>query len=138
MRRGASAGIAAALVWAATEPLARRAFGTQYTDSRLVGRLVTTGRLWPLAGIAVHTLNGAAFGAVFARAGGRGWKHGVAAAELENGVLWPAMAIIDRYHPDRRSGYWPPLVSNGRVFAQEAVLHALFGAVLGALLSDRR
>jgi hypothetical protein len=55
------------------------------------------------------------------------------AAEAENLALWPGMALVDRYHPDRRSGAWPPLLRNGRVFAQEVAVHALFGAVLGAL-----
>jgi hypothetical protein len=44
------------------------------------------------------------------------------------------MAIVDRVHPDRKSGALPPLLTNGRVFAQEVVLHAVFGAVLGVLL----
>jgi hypothetical protein len=44
--------------------------------------------------------------------------------------------VIDRVHPDRRSAEWPPLLSNGRVFAYEVVVHAIFGAVLGALLSE--
>jgi hypothetical protein len=44
------------------------------------------------------------------------------------------MLLVDRYHPDRRSGAWPPLLRNRRVFAQEAAVHALFGALLGAAL----
>jgi len=47
------------------------------------------------------------------------------------------MVAVDRWHPDRRSGAWPPLLRNGRVFAQEAAVHALFGAVLGLLLPRR-
>jgi len=43
------------------------------------------------------------------------------------------MAVVDRFHPDRRSGHWPRLLGNPRVFGQEVALHALFGAVLGAL-----
>jgi hypothetical protein len=45
------------------------------------------------------------------------------------------MAVVDRHHPDRRSGAWPPLLWNRRVFAQEAALHALFGAILGSLVT---
>jgi hypothetical protein len=60
--------------------------------------------------------------------------QGVVAAQIENVALWPAMAVVDRIHPDRRSGAWPPLVRNGRVFAYEATTHALFGAALGLLL----
>lgn len=70
----------------------------------------------------------------FGRLGLRGWKAGVVAAQLENAVLWPGMAVVDRYHPDRRRGVWPPLLRNRRVFAQEVAAHAIFGAVLGGLV----
>jgi hypothetical protein len=130
-------GIAAAAVWAAAEPLVGRALGVPwYSDARLVGRALTKGHHWRPLGIAVHVGNGAMFGAVFAGLGGSGWKQGVLAAEAESFLLWPGMAAIDRIHADRRSGKWPPLFFNGRVFAYEVVVHAIFGAVLGALLSD--
>lgn len=130
-------GIAAAAVWAAAEPVVGRALGVPwYSDARLVGRTLTTGPLWRPLGIAVHLATGATFGAVFAGLGGRGWKQGVLAAEAESALLWPGMAVIDRIHLDRRSGAWPPLLGNGRVFAYEVVVHAIFGAVLGTLLSD--
>ena len=138
MRRGAVAGIVAATVWAAAEPALGRAFGTPYSDVRLLGRVVTRGRLWPVAGLALHAANGAVFGAVFERLGGRGVSRAVAAAELESLLLWPGMAVVDRVHPDRRSGYLPPLLWNGRVFAYEAATHALFGLVLGLLLREDR
>ena len=48
------------------------------------------------------------------------------------------MAIVDRVHPDRRSGYWPRLLTDRRVFVQESVMHALFGLLLGLLLPKRR
>ncbi|MDQ3669612.1 MAG: hypothetical protein M3377_04930 [Actinomycetota bacterium] len=137
MRRGMVAGIAAAAVWAAAEPLAGRIFGTPYySDLRLLGRSVTRGRLSEPIGLALHLANGAAFGAAFERAGGCGWKQGLLAAELENLGLWPGMALVDRLHPDRKSGAWPALFTNGRVFLYEAAVHALFGAVLGVLLSE--
>jgi hypothetical protein len=131
--RGALAGIAGAAAWAAAEPLAGRLFRTPYSDARLLGRPLTEGRWRPL-GIAVHLANGALFGALFERVGGRGVRQGVAAAVAENLAFWPGMAIADRLHPDRRSGDWPPLLRNGRVFAYETSLHVLFGAVLGTLL----
>lgn len=135
-RRGAAAGLVAAAAWAASEPLFSRISGTSYTDVRLLGRLATPGRWsWPV-GFAAHLVNGAAFGAAFERFGGRGWKQGVAAAQVENLLLWPGMAVIDRVHPDRRSGAWPPLLLNGRIFAQEVAVHTLFGAVLGLLVDD--
>ncbi len=137
MRRGMIPGIAAAAVWAAAEPLVGRALGVAwYSDARLLGRTLTKGPLWRPLGIVVHLANGGTFGAVFARLGGRGLKQGVLAAEAESVLLWPGMAVIDRVHADRRSGEWPPLFLNGRVFAYEVVVHAIFGVVLGALLSE--
>lgn len=130
--RGAVAGVAAAAAWIAAEPLARRALGTTYGDVRLLGRAVSE-RHWRLAGTAIHLANGASAGAAFERLGLRGWKAGVAVFQLENAAAWPLMAAVDRWHPDRRSGAWPPLLRNGRVFAQEAAVHAVFGAVLGSL-----
>lgn len=132
--RGAVAGAVAAAAWAATDPLLRRLAGTPYSDVRLLGRLATRGRGWPVAGLAIHMVNGAIFGATFERLGLRGVKAGVIAAEAENTVLWPTMAIADRIHPDRREGTWPRLVSSPRVAAHEVAGHAIFGSVLGALV----
>ena len=129
----------AAAAWAAVEPAAARLFRTPagYSDVRLLGALVTRdGARWRSAGLAVHLVNGASFGALFGAAGGRGWRQGLTAAQAENLALWPGMAVIDRLHPDRRSGAWAPLLTNGRVFAYEAAVHALFGVVLGALVRD--
>jgi hypothetical protein len=134
MLRGAAAGTAAAAAWAAAEPLVGRMFATPYSDVRLLGRVVTKGRLWPVAGLALHVANGAAFGALFERLGGRGWKQGLVAAQVENAVFWPGMALVDRLHQDRKSGAWPPLVRSCRVFAYEASVHGIYGAILGALL----
>jgi hypothetical protein len=124
----------AAATWAAAEPALRRVFRTPYTDVRLLGAPISR-RHWRLAGTAVHLANGAAAGIGFRRLGLRGWKA-VAAAQVESAVLWPGMAVVDRYHPDRRSGAWPPLLRNRRVFAQEVAAHAIFGAVVGLLLRD--
>jgi hypothetical protein len=133
-RRAALAGMGAAAAWAAAEPLLRRLFRTPYSDVRLLGAAATHGRAWPLVGLAAHFSNGAVFGLAFARLGGGGWKRAVLLAELENVALWPAMALVDRYHPDRRSGAWPPLLRNRRVFGYEVATHAVFGAVLGSAL----
>jgi hypothetical protein len=131
--RGMAAGIVAAAVWAAAEPALGRALGIPwYSDRRLLGGLLRVG---PEAAIAVHLANGALFGASFERLGLRGPLRGVALAQTESLGLWPFMAAVDRVHEDRRSGAWPPLFRNGRVFAYEVAVHALFGAVLGVLLT---
>jgi hypothetical protein len=133
--RGAAAGAAAAAAWAALEPLAARALGTDYTDVRLLGRMATE-RGWLPAGLAIHAANGAAFGAVFALAGARGPRAGLAWAAAETVATWPGMALLDRIHPDRRSGRWPRLLTDRRVFAQEAAMHAVFGLLLGLMVDD--
>jgi len=129
--------VIAAGVWAAAEPTLGRLLRTSYSDVRLLGRLTPAGRAWPAAGLALHLANGAVFGAAFARLGLRGRRAGVLAAEAENLVLWPGFVAVDRIHPDRRNGAWPPLATSPRVAAYEIAAHAIFGAVLGSLLRSR-
>jgi len=135
--RAALAGAAAAGAWAAVEPAARRLCGTPYSDLRLLGRIATAGPAWRVAGLAMHLGNGAAFGVALDRLGGRGWRQGLAAAMVETAGTWPGMVLIDRFHPDRRDGHWPPLVRHGPTIAEQILVHAVFGVVLGVLL-DRR
>jgi hypothetical protein len=132
--RGAAAGALAAALWAAAEPPLGRAFGTPFSDVKLLGRGLARGRAWPAVGLALHVGNGAAFGFAFDRLGLRGVRSGVLVAEVENLVLWPTMAVVDRVHPERRNGNWPPLLTSGRIFGYEVATHALFGVVLGALV----
>jgi hypothetical protein len=134
LARAALAGTAAAAVWAAAEPLAQRLFRTTYSDVRALGGLASQ-RHWRAAGLAIHLANGAAAGVAFERLGLRGWKAGVVAFQAETVATWPLMALVDRFHPDRRSGAWPPLLLDPRVFVQEAAVHAVFGAVLGSLVT---
>ncbi|MGE0025932.1 MAG: hypothetical protein AB7O78_18755 [Thermoleophilia bacterium] len=131
--RGAAAGAAAATVWSATEFAAARILRHDFTDTRLLGRFASE-RRWAPAGVAIHAVNGAAFGALFAAAGARGPAAGLRWASAEAVATWPGMALLDRIHPDRRSGHWPrPLLTDPKVMAQEAAMHALFGLVLGLL-----
>jgi hypothetical protein len=132
--RAALAGAVAAGCWAAAEPLASRATGGYHRQARLIGRVLVPDGSWRTVGLAVHLANGAAFGIAFDRLGGHGVGRGVAAAEAENALLWPLVAVLDRIHPDVRSGTWPPLLRNGHAAAQEVLGHAVFGAVLGRLL----
>ena len=64
---GAIAGGLAAAVWAAQQPGDKRAFKSEYDDVELLGKLVTRGDGWPVAGLALHMGNGAAFGATHAQ-----------------------------------------------------------------------
>lgn len=134
--RGGIAGAVAATVWTAVDPVLDRVFRTPYADSKLLGPFITQGPLEPVANAVTHAAGGFAFGYLFSRFGGRGVKNGVTAALAENTLLWPGIAVVDRIHPKRRSGEWPPLVANPRAFAQATTGHALFGVLLG-LLSRR-
>ena len=50
---GAVAGAIAAKAWGVQQPLDKRLFGTRYDDVELLGKLVTRGPAWPLAGFAI-------------------------------------------------------------------------------------
>jgi hypothetical protein len=140
MRRdihAAAAGAVAAAAWIAAEPAIQRAVGGTHRELRLVSGLLSPGRRGSGLGLAVHLANGAAFGVAFRRLGGGGVRRAVLAAQAENAILWPAMAIADRIHPDVRSGAWPRLLTDPATIAQEVGGHLVFGVVLGALLPDR-
>jgi xanthosine utilization system XapX-like protein len=123
---GALAGAVAAGVWAAQQPLDKRAFGSDYDDVELLGKLVTRDSGWQAAGLSIHLANGAAFGAVYALLRplfpGPPQVAGLAAGLGEHLATWPLTALIDR-----------KLVGDRRAFAQSAWRHALFGLVLGEL-----
>jgi len=133
--RGALAGVTAAAVWAAQQPLDKRVFGVEYDDAELLGRLAgASGGATRPVGLAIHLLNGAAFGALYANLApslpGRGALRGVAAGLAEHLATWPGMAVLDRLDLE---GELPQLWGSPRAFAQGAWRHALFGLVLGEL-----
>jgi hypothetical protein len=131
MVRGGVTGALAAGVWNAYDPLLKRVFRTPYADSEVLGPLITEGRYEWLANLGTHMAGGFAFGALFERLGGRTAKQGIVAAVAENTVLWPALAVLERVHPKRKRGDWPPLLLNGRAFGAATTGHAVFGALLG-------
>ena len=136
--RAAVAGAVAAGAWAAVEPKLRELTGGYHSQVRLIGGVVAPDGPWQEAGLAGHLANGAAFGVGFAWLGLGGAGQGILAAEVENTLLWPAVAVLDRIHPDVRSGVWPPLARNPNAFAQEVLGHAVFGSVLGVLIPRSR
>jgi hypothetical protein len=135
-RRSALAGFGAALVWAAVEPLDRRLFRCDYSDVAMLGKAVTRGPLWPVAGLAVHAANGAAFGLAYHEAKARVRRGpvriGVQLALAEHLVLFPLAPLVDRFHPARGEPGVAQLAT-ARGFVQATFRHALFGAVLGRL-----
>jgi hypothetical protein len=122
--RAAGAGAAAAAVWALQEPVDRRVFGVDYSDPRLLGRLVGRG---PRVGLAIHVANGAAFGLAFEETrrhvAVEPTRLALGMALVEHVALWPLIAVVES-----RS-----LAADPRAFAQATWRHALFGVVLGRL-----
>jgi hypothetical protein len=139
---GALAGGLAAALWAAQQPLDKRAFGSDYDDVELLGKLVTRGPGWPAAGLAMHLQNGAVFGATYAAlrpfVPGPPVALAVGAGLAEHLAGWPLGRFVDAHHPAREE--MPPLQGNRRAFAQATWRHLLFGLVMGvveARLNDR-
>lgn len=136
--KGTIAGGIAAAAWAAQQPVDKRVFETSYDDVELLGKLVTRGRGWPLAGVAIHVANGAAFGVAYAGVKpslpGPAPVRGLTAAMIEHFGLWPLGRLTDRVHPAREE--LETLHGNRRALAAATWRHALFGALLG-WLEDR-
>jgi hypothetical protein len=129
--RGAVAGALAAAAWQACDPVFKKLSGSPYSDAELIGPFITTGRYEWAANLATHSAAGAGFGYAFERFGGQGAKAGVVAALAENTLLWPGIGVVEHFHPKRRSGEWPRLVTSPRAFASATVGHAFFGLLLG-------
>jgi hypothetical protein len=128
------------LVWALQEPLDERVFRSDYSDVALLGKTVTRGPRWRIAGLAVHVANGALFGLAFHevrrfRPSGA-TRLAVGMALAEHVTLYPLCYFVDRYHPARGEPGIPPLLTNPRAFAQATWRHALFGVVLGRLAAS--
>ena len=134
--RSGAAGAAAALVWAALEPVDQRLFRYDYSDVAVLGKAVTE-RHWRAAGLAMHALNGVGFGLAFHQlrrltdADPR--RLALAAALTEHVALYPLSWFVDRYHPARGQRGVPPLLRSPRAFGQATLRHAVFGLVLGRL-----
>jgi hypothetical protein len=133
--RAAAAGAAGTIVWAALEPIDKRVFGNDYSDVAVLGKFVTRGRAWPLAGLAMHVANGAAFGLAFAELRKHKDVSALQAALTEHLVLFPLGFVADRMHPARGEPGVARVFSL-RAFGQATVRHAVFGTVLGRLAGD--
>ena len=133
----AAAGAVAATVWGLLEPLDRRLFRCHYSDTLLLGKTVTRGRLARPVGFAIHAANGAAFGLAFDQARRRlpigKERLALGMALAEHVALYPLSYLVDRYHPARGEDGIPPLLTNARAFAQATARHVVFGLVLGRL-----
>jgi hypothetical protein len=137
--RSALSGAIAATAWGLQEPLDQWVFRCDYSDIAVLGKGVTRGRHWRLAGFVVHAVNGALFGLTYDEARHRlsadPRRLAVGMALAEHIALYPLCYFVDRYHPARGEPGVPPLLSNPRAFAQATWRHALFGLVARRLAS---
>ena len=139
--RAALAGAAAATAWAAVQPLDKQLFRCDYSDVALLGKAVTRSRLWPVAGLAIHAANGAAFGLAYRelqqRTGYERRRLALVLALGEHITLYPLSALVDSRHPaSGEKGVPAHLLSSPRAFAQATWRHALFGVLLGRFAGD--
>ncbi len=136
--QAALAGAAAAGVWGLVEPLDRRLFRFPYSDIAILGKLVTRGPGWRVAGWTMHLVNGAVAGLVFWMLfqwlGTNAFWFAIAFAMIEHLVTYPLTLLSDRFHPARGAPELPPMSRSGRAFAQATFRHLLFGVVLGLLV----
>ena len=143
--RGAGAGLVAGVAYLAAQALDLRLFPTRTDDLAIHGRLFSADpRRWRPIGALLHLSFGAFLGALYAgwprrrlTAHRAPWRAGVLFLQAENAVLYPLLALLHRLHPAWRTGllesYYRPLTA-----AQQVWRHAVFGAVLGALLGRPR
>jgi hypothetical protein len=136
-RRAAASGAAAALVWAAVEPIDRSLLRHDYSDIAVLGKALTRTRAWPVAGVVMHAANGAIFGFAFAEVRRRRRVTALQLALVEHAALFPLGYLVDRAHPARGEPGLAPLFS-ARAFVQATWRHALFGAVVDRLAGRTR
>lgn len=136
----AAGGALGAAVWALVQPLDKRVARHDYDDVEILGKLVTRQPGWYPAGLALHVINGAAFGLAYSelrRRTPRVPAHVTAQsmAQAENFALFPLSSLIDRYHParDELARIW----GQPRALAQATWRHALLGLVLGEVARRR-
>ena len=133
----ALAGATAATLWALQEPLDKRLFRCDYSDVAVLGKVVTRGPAWRVAGFGIHAVNGAIFGLAFYEVRRRVTIDprylAVGMALTEHVALFPLSYLVDRFHPARGEPGVPRLLTNPRAFGQATWRHILFGTVLGRL-----
>ena len=133
--RAAAAGAVAATAWGLAEPFDQRLLRCDYSDIALLGKAVTRGPRWRLAGFGLHAANGAVFGLAYEELRRRvrvePRRLAIAMALAEHVALYPLGTFVDRRHPARGEPGVPRLVWNGRAYVQATWRHLLFGAVLG-------
>jgi len=135
--RAAVAGAAAAALYAAEMYADIAVTGSQFDDLQLIEGLIRGRKARiPALGLAIHLLNGAALGEVYAIAEphlpGPFWLKGLIFGQLFLLAVWSGAPLIDRYHPLVKRGELPKL-NRPLPFAQNVSRHLVFGMALALL-----
>jgi len=140
--RAALAGTVASAAYAAEMYVDMAITGSRLDDVQLLeGAMRGRRARVPWLGMALHLLNGAALGEVYAavaapRLPGPRWLKGVAFGALFLVAVWPAVPLLDRIHPLIKKGELPPL-NRPVAVGQNIARHLVFGAVLALLYKPR-
>lgn len=124
------------------QALDRRLTGNEYDDLLLWGGLLSSvPRRQRALGLGVHLTLGMSLAAVYSillpsLPTMPGPIRGFLFAQLENSLAYPGVPLINRIHPEVRSGRLPRLTTIG-YWAAETWRHAVYGLLLGALLRKR-
>jgi hypothetical protein len=134
--RGIIAGIAGGVAFAAVMQADIAISGRRVDDFKLLAGWGPLRDHEHIAGPAIHLINSASLGALYAlvneRLVGPGWLRGLTFATAENLTLWPVIILLDRIHPAIGDGSLPEY-NHAWPFIAESVRHLAFGLVLGAL-----
>ena len=135
--RAAVAGAAASALYAAEMYADIAVTGSHFDDVQLIEGLIRGRQARvPVLGMAIHLLNGAALGEVYAlaepRLPGPAWVKGLIFGQLFLLAVWSGAPLVDRYHPLVKRGELPKL-NRPLPFAQNVSRHLVFGVALALL-----
>ena len=142
VRAAVIAGLAAGVVYVATQEIDNRLTGQNNDDLKLLGRLLVKGpEHAKLAGVPPHIFNSANLGIAYAalahdRLPGPPWLRGAVFATVENTVLYP-LALLEDKHPGIRRGEIDRYLTL-RAYLQSVPRHLTYGAVVGTLYERLR
>ena len=136
--RAGVAGAIASAAYAAEMYLDIAVTGSRFDDVQIIEGVIRGRKAHPpVLGMAIHLVNGAALGEVYAAVvepllPGPSWMKGLIFGQIFLLAVWPSVPLVDRFHPLIKRGEMPKL-SQPITFAQNAARHTIFGLVLGLL-----